>query len=238
MLTLRPDEPKPCNEFAMNSIPSHNMLCTSSSWYSSVTVGRKNTSLPPGFNIQRAKRTKSVANADSSYGFVGGIYGWSSLCIRNALATVAVSNGRAYGRGSADVTTALGRSFLRPRRFAPARTPSVASDANNSQPCHYTSTGIEISCYVHGGSVMMASNRPPQRHGFRVTSNVHRSRIRWSTLYCAAALITPGRLSVCMFRGNTCQWDMTPKERTSPLPRICLPSMSEPNTRAPKCAVV
>lgn len=51
----------------------------STSSYSSVTVGRKNTSLPPGLRRYLAKRTRSDTRWDSSYGLVGGIYGVSSL---------------------------------------------------------------------------------------------------------------------------------------------------------------
>ena len=45
-LTLRPQLPKSCREFATTSIPLHITVSISISSYSSVTVGRKKTSLP------------------------------------------------------------------------------------------------------------------------------------------------------------------------------------------------
>jgi hypothetical protein len=74
-LTLRPQFPKSCREFATTSIPSHIIVSISISSYSSVTVGRKKTSLPRGLSIAREKRTRSETSSESSYGFVGGIYG-------------------------------------------------------------------------------------------------------------------------------------------------------------------
>ena len=70
--TLRPQGPKSCKELAITSIPSQSMVAISSSSYSSVTVGRKKTNLPPGFSRYRARRTRSDAKLESSYGFVGG----------------------------------------------------------------------------------------------------------------------------------------------------------------------
>lgn len=78
-LTLRPQYPKSCKELAITSIPSHSIVWISISSYSSVTVGRKKTRRPPGFSKYRAKSTRSVTSCDNSYGFVGGMYGWSSL---------------------------------------------------------------------------------------------------------------------------------------------------------------
>ena len=101
--TRRPHAPKSCSEFATTCIPSQSRLFRSSSLYSSITVGRKKTRRPPGLRRYRARTTRSVASADNSYGFVGGTY----AC------------GCCGGRGE-PVT----RSFFRPRRFAPARTPS------------------------------------------------------------------------------------------------------------------
>ena len=81
-LTLRPQFPKSCREFATTSIPSHIIVLISTSSYSSVTVGKKKTSLPRGLSIAREKRTRSETSSESSYGFVGGIYGWSVLLRR------------------------------------------------------------------------------------------------------------------------------------------------------------
>ena len=78
-LTLRPQDPKSCKELAITSIPSHSIVWISISSYSSVTVGRKKTRRPPGFSKYRAKSTRSVTSCDNSYGFVGGMYGWSPL---------------------------------------------------------------------------------------------------------------------------------------------------------------
>ena len=76
---------------------------------------------------------------------------------------------------------------------------------------------LVASYHLHGGSVMIASKSSPHLHGLLVTSNVHRSRIRFSTPYWLAARRIPGAFS---------------------LPRICRPSISEPYTNAPKWAVV
>lgn len=78
-LTLRPHDPKFCREFAITSIPSQSIVWMSSSSYSSLTVGRKKTSRPPGLSRCLASNTKSTTRWDNSYGFVGGKYGWSSL---------------------------------------------------------------------------------------------------------------------------------------------------------------
>jgi hypothetical protein len=43
---------------------------------------------------------------------------------------------------------------------------------------------------------MIALNRSPCRHGFCVTSKVHRSMTRWATPYCAAARTMPGTSSL------------------------------------------
>lgn len=82
---------------------------------------------------------------------------------------------------------------------------------------------------------MIASKSSPHRKGLRVTSNTHRSTIRRATPYCAAARMIPGCFSVAS------QHDLSAgrlRASYSPFPRICRPSMSEPNTRAPKQAVV
>lgn len=81
-LTLRPQFPKSCKEFATTSIPSHSIVSISTSSYSSVTVGKKKTSLPCGLSIAREKRTRSETSSDSSYGFVGGMYDWLLLLRR------------------------------------------------------------------------------------------------------------------------------------------------------------
>ena len=77
--TRRPQAPKSCSEFAMTCMPSQSMLSKSSSLYSFVTVGRKKTRRPPGLRRYLARTTRSAASADSSYGFVGGTYCWTSL---------------------------------------------------------------------------------------------------------------------------------------------------------------
>ena len=65
-LTLLPHDPKSWTEFATITIPGQSRACTSTSSYSSVTVGRKNTSLPAGRNKYRANLTRSETNADNS----------------------------------------------------------------------------------------------------------------------------------------------------------------------------
>lgn len=88
--------------------------------------------------------------------------------------------------------------FLRPRRLAPARTPSTPH-----APSTFTFTPLAVQRRiqkdgnVHGGSVTIASKNPPHRNGFRVTSNVHRSSTRVSTAYCFAARIIPGLSPAC-----------------------------------------
>jgi hypothetical protein len=50
---------------------------------------------------------------------------------------------------------------------------------------------MENMC-LHGGSVMIASKRPPRLHPFLVTSNVKQSSIRFRKPYFVAARKTPG----------------------------------------------
>ena len=80
---------------------------------------------------------------------------------------------------------------LRPSRFAPALTPSGILHVRVSDD--YTA-GL-WTC-VHGGSVSIASKSSPHRKGFLVTSYVHRSMIRASTLYWAAARRIPRSFSI------------------------------------------
>jgi hypothetical protein len=86
---------------------------------------------------------------------------------------------------------------------------------------------------LQGGSVMIASKSPPHLQGFRVMSKVHRSKMRCRTPYWAAARMIPG----CASGGNNSiggsfGWQIISSRQ--PFPRICRPSMSEPNTSAPK----
>ncbi len=78
----------------------------------------------------------------------------------------------------------------------------------------------------------IASKSSPHLQGLCVTSNVQRSMIRVATPYCLAARITPGG-----FPEGTVGLSTTQPNKDAPFPLICLPSMSDPNTRAPKCAV-
>lgn len=66
LLTRRPQDPKSCSEFAITSMPSQSIEWISSSSYSSVTVVRKNTRRPLGFNRYRASMTRSTARFESS----------------------------------------------------------------------------------------------------------------------------------------------------------------------------
>jgi len=133
-LTLRPQFPKSCREFATTSIPSHIIVLISTSSYSSVTVGRKKTSLPRGLSIAREKRTRSETSSESSYGFVGGIYCWSVLLRRwqrlEGMKTQRNAETR-NPRAAVNVWTRSvtdSRGFFLPSRFAPARTPSMRGD--------------------------------------------------------------------------------------------------------------
>ena len=85
--------------------------------------------------------------------------------------------------------------FLRPRRLAPARTPSDMDLKGKSKVTRY-----EIICNWQGGSVTIASNKPPHRHGWWVRSNTDKSIIRDATPYWDAARITPGVFSRQSFR--------------------------------------
>lgn len=76
------------------------------------------------------------------------------------------------------------RPIFRPKRLAPARTPSTA----RRSACVAYFRAFDL----HGGSVMMASSSSPLRHGFLVTSNVKQSSILSRIPYCCAARNTPG----------------------------------------------
>ena len=126
--TLRPHAPKSCSEFATISMPSQSMLSMSSSLYSSITVGRKKTRRPPGFKRYLARTTRSAARAESSYGLVGGMYGWSAL-LRGRLSRSEIKC-RCWSTHAPccdGIDESVVRPRFRPRRFAPARTPSGAS---------------------------------------------------------------------------------------------------------------
>jgi hypothetical protein len=60
-------------------------------------------------------------------------------------------------------------------------------------------SAILKSLYLQGGSVTIASNKPPRLRGPWVISKVQRSNIRCSTPYCAAAFRIPGVSSTIQF---------------------------------------
>ena len=110
------------------------------------------------------------------------------------------------------------------RHLFPAKTLRARSDAiwGGHQVC---ARGGDFGERLQGGSVTMASKRPPRRQGCRVMSNVHKSKMRCRTPYWAAARRMPGWAS-----GHAGRVSMI----GSRFPRICRPSMSEPNSSAPK----
>jgi hypothetical protein len=124
------------------------------------------------------------------------------------------------------------RSFFRPRRFAPALTPSTR-DRYQTQNNDMIVVPLDMRACSHGGSVMMASKSAPHLQGFRVMSKVHRSKMRCRTPYCTAARMIPG----CPSGGDNtmvCHLDERKSSNHQPFPRICRPSISEPNTSEPK----
>lgn len=112
------------------------------------------------------------------------------FCVRlesediNARTNVCDSEPSSRTRGSDRISC----PSLRPSRLAPARTPSAPSQPRR------LAFGQVIN--LQGGSVTIASNKPPLLSGPWVISKVHKSKIRPSTLYCAAALRIPGFVSI------------------------------------------
>lgn len=136
--------PKSSTLFPTTVMPSTTGTSTGS--YRSLTTGRKKTSLPPGRRAKRASRTRSTARSAISYGLNGGRSAWAWAGAgggqpRERRSRQMEKRRRGVGEDAqsgrtcdalpasgwpAGKTNGSRRSFvgsLRPRRFAPARTP-------------------------------------------------------------------------------------------------------------------
>lgn len=129
------------------------------------------------------------------------------------------------------------------RRAARCAYACCSCRASSHQRAHRLLSDTFAGRDSQGGSVMIASNTPPLRHGLFVTSKHMLSRNRWSIPYCLAERMMPGTMSLpfssCQ-RGHS-RTHVVGAGYTAPfvhshsrLPRNCRASMSDPRTREPQ----